>query len=285
MVDVMDQLSTGLLYGREYQFSVGTSAWTDHHIKTRVHRTLGSHPNTFELQIWNLNDDERSMCEERGTDVRLLAGYVGQSATIFAGSLWDSIHERKDGDIITTIKANDGDKNWRNQLRKSWSAGTPKAQVLRACAETLGIAVDPDALALVTGSYGGPRVVNGPAVMQVNRIAESLDLFWSVQNGRLLMVPMDGTTTEAAVVLADGTGLIGNPEAQPRRKPTKKGTPQRGMVDCVALCNPLLTPGRRVILRSPDISGDYRVDESDFDLDTHDTGDGGWAVKLRLRPV
>ena len=285
MVDVIDQLSTGLLYGREYQFSVGGSAWTDLHIKARVLRSLGAHPNKFELQIWNLNEDERALCEERGADVRLLAGYVGQSATIFAGSLWDAVHERKDGDIITTVKAHDGDKGWRNQLRKSWASGAPKAQVLRACAETLGIAVDPDALDLVTGTYGGPRVINGPAVIQINRIAESLGLLWSVQNGRLLMVPLDGSTLEAAVVLSAETGLVGNPASEPRRKPTKKHPPQRGMVECVALCNPLLTPGRRVELRSPDVNGSYRVDEADFDLDSHDTGEDGWVVNLRLRPV
>jgi hypothetical protein len=279
---MLTELRSGQQYGREYQLSVGPRAWTDLHVKARVRRTLGSHPNSFQIQVWNLNEDSRAMCEERGADVRLLAGYTGNVGTIFAGSLWDAVHERQEGDIVTTIKANDGDKNWRNQLRKSWASGTPKEQVLRACAETLGIAVDPDALALVTGSYGGPRVVNGPAVMQVDRIATSLGLQWSVQNGQLLMVPMDGTTNEAAVVLSPETGLVGSPAAEPRRKPSKSKPAQRGMVECTALCNPLLTPGRLVILRALDIRGNYRVDEADFDLDSHGSD---WVVNLRLRPV
>ena len=273
-----------LLFGRICQVTVGSQLWEDLHMAFKVKRTVTSKPNQTELAIWNLSAEDRRACETAGAQVRIVAGYPETASLLCMGDLWDATHERTDsGDIITTIKANDGDRGWRNQLRRSWTGGTRKRDVVKVLGEAMGLGIADSTLDLVDGIYEAPRVVSGPAVLALDRIANTLGLYWSIQNEQLVLVPLDGATTETAVVLSAETGLIGSPEVQPRKPGTRANPSQHGMVTAVSLINPLLTPGRRVLLEAELVRGDFRVDEVEHSGDTHDASK--WTSTCKLRPT
>lgn len=271
------------LYGRRCRVVVGNVEYSGVRTTFKISRSTSGKPNQMEIGLYNLAPEHRDQMQEEGLPVRIFAGYENTIALIGSGDLWDARPVRHGPDIVMEIKANDGDRAFRRQLRKSWSAGVAKRDVVKALAEAMGLGLIPASLDLVSGVYQSPRVVSGPASQVLERMTLALDLDWSIQDGQLLLVPRDGSTTERAVVLDAASGLIGSPEIQERRKPTKNGKITRGLVKAQAQLNPLLRPGRGVLLASQLVSGKFRVDVVDHDGDTHD--ESRWVSSVSLRPV
>lgn len=271
------------LFGRVCSVTVGDRTYEGLRVQFKVSRSTRGKPNQAEIQITNLDPDSRQRVRVSGLPVRLVAGYTGASALLLTGELWDARDKRDGTEVITIIRANDGDTAFRRQVRKSWAAGTKRRDVVHALAEAMGLGVIERSLDLIEGVYQSPRVVSGPAALALDRIALSTGLEWSIQDGQLVLVPADGTTYETAVVLEPGTGLEGSPELQERQK-AKKGKPATtGMVKAVSRLNPLLRPGRAVKLDSASVAGKYRCDVVDHDGDTHD--EQRWTSTCTLRPV
>jgi hypothetical protein len=272
------------LYGRTCALTVGDRQWRGLRVAFKVAKSTSGKPNQAEISIYNLGEESRARVAEHGLAVRLEAGYEEQAAVLFAGELWDAVHKHKGQDWETAIRANDGDAAIRRLARRSWRAGTPKREVVEHLAGVLGVAVSDATLALLgQASYESPITVSGPAAYPLGVIATSLGLEWSIQDGALALVPIDGTTTETMVILAPETGLVGSPEPSGRAK-GGKGTSggHNGRVRAVSLLNPLLRPGRLVGLRAS-LSGNFRVDKVEHEGDTHDAGK--WTSTVDLTPV
>lgn len=270
----------GELLGRVCQVTVGDRQYEGLRTTFKVSRSTSGKPNQIEISLYNLAPDCRERMRVQGLPVRLVAGYEDASALIGSGDLWDARPVREGAEIVMVIRATDGDKGFRNQVRKSWTGGTPRRDIVKALADGMGLGIVPSSLDLVSGVFSSARVVSGPAALALDRIALSLDLDWSIQDGQLLLVPRDGTTFETAVVLDSGSGLVGSPEQQERRTGARAS---RGMVRAVSLLNPLLRPGRAVALLSNSVSGKFRCDVVDHEGDTHD--ESRWTSSCTLRQV
>lgn len=269
------------LFGRVCVVTVGDREYSGVRTTFKVSRSTSGKPNQIEISLYNLAQDSRERMRVQGLPVRLVAGYEDASALIGSGDLWDARPVRDGTEITMVLRATDGDKGFRNQVRKSWTGGTPRRDVVQALADGMGLGIVPSSLDLVDGVFSSARVVSGPAAQALDRIALSMDLDWSIQDGQLLLVKRDGTTYEQAVVLERGSGLIGSPEQQERRTGAKAS--DRGLVRAVSLLNPMLRPGRAVALLSQMVSGKFRCDVVDHEGDTHD--EGRWTSSCTLRPV
>lgn len=280
-------MATTSQFGRVCELIVGDRRWSGSRVSFSIKRTLSSKPNQGQIAIYNLTEDARTYLEEPGLPVTLIAGYRDAFATIFAGQVWQTRHHRGDTEIVSTIAANDGTTAYLKHLRASWAKGTPKRDVVKAIAEGMGLAVSPATLDLVQGVYSGPRVVAGPAAYELDLIANTVGLQWSIQNGALALVPIDDATHETEILLSRDTGLVGWPEVGEHkwRPPGKGGKPKKyhPTVKAVAKLDPQMRPGVRVELRSVVVSGRYRADVVEFDGDTHE--EGKWTAALTLRPL
>jgi hypothetical protein len=96
-----------------------------------VVRSLKPEPNTAEIQIWNLNEDNRSALEDKGTlpgsvakgepppkpppgiACTIEAGYEEQTALLYSGTLRVAYTTREGADLITTLSAGDGEKEYQ----------------------------------------------------------------------------------------------------------------------------------------------------------------------------
>ena len=257
---------------------VGETARTGLDASFTVFKHNRIEPNTSEVTIFNLNERTRNAIhtlfdeafelgfEQRittpGGSLRIEAGYGGVVEQLARADIVEVHSEHTGVDWTTTIRAQDGYVPWRygfisqsispgvdasllwNLLLSSWKTAAG-AQAEAAFKEAL-----PDFQAKI--AQGG-MVLHGDTKTEVLSLLESMKLKLTFQDGEIVLLPQNGTTTDVAVELNPNTGLL--------RRPTFK---ERGFASAAALLNPKLHPGRQVRLakadRTPWGVGTYRVD-------------------------
>ena len=257
--------------------------WRDLRVTFAVSRTSTSKPNKAEIKVWNLSETSRVAVAAKGAALRLSAGYAnatgGNVGVVFAGQV-DFAQSARDGpDIVTTIYAADGRTAWARAASKSWSAGTPHADLVAYLANEMGLALAPTSLANVKGSARGPFALYGYAHRDLDTLLAGLGLQWSIQEGVLQIVAPDAAVQGVAIVLSPESGLIGSPEVAEPKKAKGKTRPA---LKCKALLQPELAPGRRVRLQARDHAGDYRIDRADHAGDSYE---GDFVTALHLSAV
>jgi hypothetical protein len=207
-------------------------------------------PNAGDFRIYNLSERTMTRIKEFSSIV-LQAGYVGSGAgLIFGGNIRQARRGREGTETYLDILASDGDKAYNYAVVNSTlAAGASQAdQVDRAAGALAGHGVTrghvPD--------LGGVRLPRGKAMYGMARkylrdAASTTGTSWSIQNGQLQMVPVQGYLPGTAVRLTAQTGLVGQPEQ------TNEGIKIR------ALINPRFRVGGRIQLDNASIKK-YRTD-------------------------
>lgn len=212
---------------------------SEFHIKFNVRQMDVNAPNTADITIYNLEDSTAQRIQSEFQQVSLQAGYDGGNfGVIFAGTIKQVRRGKENAtDTFVTIFAADGDKAYNFAVvNKTLAAGSTLAD--RAAA--VGQATQPlgTRMGSTDGLVGGilprGRVLFGLARNQMDDIAESGSVSWSIQDGVITLVPVTGYLPGEAVVLNSLSGMVGVPEA------TNDGI----RVDC--LLNPLIKIGTRV---------------------------------------
>lgn len=253
------------LFGRVWSLSIGTRQWSDLRVVFEIQKTLGRHPNPAQITIYNLARSTRDSFA-RGDAVRLVAGYEGQADLVYAGDLVETSSLRDGADWATTVSCSDGARAWRANERASYRNGANVATVVESLAKSMGLAVAPGSLAVLAGSQvRGSLVQVGQAARSMQTLLEPLGLSWSIQDGALQLIQLNGTTTEEAVLLSPETGLVGSPEKMGSRGTASK----RDKVRATSLLQGTLRPGRQVKLQSEQLSGYFRVNEVLHKGDSH----------------
>jgi hypothetical protein len=265
-----------LLFRRKIRVVVDTIEITDLHMTVQVKKSLKPEPNTAELKIWNLNPDHRSYLEQRKTSTVLIEmGYVDGISTIFLGDLRNATSVDEGPDIVTSLTSGDGEKAIRSaRINVSLKKDTKPDQVLRSVAESLGVNQGnlDQAIAQFTGQgirnhFTQGTVITGSAYREMTNICKSFGLTWSVQNGALQILALRQTLENSAVRLAADTGLIGSPTVN-----------KDGVVSAKMLLAPDVFPGRKLVLESARLKGQYRIESCQY---TGDTAGNDWYIDLQ----
>ena len=245
----------------------------------KIVRTLKKEPNKAEVSIFNLKKDNRIALQEKKQPTVIEAGYIDNVSQIFSGNL-EFGNNRKDGRTwITTLQAGDGSQKYKSaRINKSIKGPAKIGDVLKTAAKALGINVGNLDSAAAGGSKRGSLkeftsgiVLSGKAELSVDKIAKSMGLGWSIQDGQLQFLGADDTIGDLAPLLAPGVGLIGSPEPG-----------DKGIVKVRTLLQPELLPGKRVKIESAEIDGVFRIEKSTFLGDTHGTD---WYTDLECKPL
>jgi hypothetical protein len=257
----------GRLYLRDAAATVGGRRFTTR-IAFNVEKTgSGGSSNKAKIDIYNLSQDSKGFVEQKNIKVRLEAGYNGELTTLFFGDVKRVNHARSGPDILTTIESGDGEENLVNaHIELSLAEGAKLSQIVDKAVSAIGLAKG-----VIKGipiiSYTNGFTFSGPVRDLLELVARRGNLKWSVQDGALDIFPDASDTGEAAVLLNENTGLLGLPNK------TEDG------FELTSLLNPLLSPGRKVIVESTTLTGrkTYKVDKA-----THvgDTREGDWITKV-----
>ncbi|MCF1502202.1 hypothetical protein L0F51_00285 [Afifella sp. H1R] len=254
---------------------VNPGSETDRQLRVRfsVSKGISGVANTATIEIFNLAKDRRKAVGKELDDVLLEAGYWPPTGgnnvgIIFKGQMRDVEHRYEGADIITKLECGDGDRGLRRAtISKTFPAGTPVKEVveeLQRKFEEHGIDRGEWRGLDDLPPYKRPYSMCSTCDREMDRIARSNKLYWSIQNGAMEIITSDGFI-ESAVYLTPETGLIGVPTL------TDNG------IRCDALLNPEVRPNRKVVVQSKTLEmnsegGVYRVSQAAYTGDNRDDG-------------
>ena len=204
----------------------------DFHVQFSIRQNETAIPTQADIRIFNVASTTVQKIAKEFTQVIVQAGYPGLFGTIFSGSLV----QRRTGrtspvDTYLDISAYDGDRGHNSAVvNTTIAAGATQADVAKTAIAAMNAhgVTQGYTDGLVGNALPRGRVLYGMARDTLHDVAATQGATWSIQNGKVVMLPLKGYLPGEAVVLTSATGLIGLPQQ------TMDGI----MVRC--LLNPLL---------------------------------------------
>lgn len=258
-----------------------------------VEKTSSKEPNRAEVTIFNLNLINRSQLEsgqQLADEARasglaydwpltIEAGYVGSREQIFSGNITFATSRKENVDWVTTIECGDGENKYRSaRMNKSYTVGSPVTQVAIDASVLLGVGpgnivekLGPGVFRKGFSVFSQGFVASGSAVDVLDQILSSAGFNWSIQDGQLMILAPDETTFEEVVVLSKDLGLIGSPEKN-----------ENGNISFKSLLQGSIKPGRRVLIQSQLVTGQFKVEKV---AHYGDTMGGDWYSEAEAKPV
>jgi hypothetical protein len=290
------------LFERSCTVTVGTTQIanvgqkTSLHVWFQVRRSLKPRdPNTCDLRIWNLSDTTRKAIEQaaqplpppggsppgaplKATPVRIDAGYVGNTSTIFLGEL-RSAQTVRDGpsDTVTELTTGDGDDAAiLSRSSAALGAGTTAYLVAQQLLGDMGCGVGNIATvrSVLQASTAYPKGValKGASFDLLCDLAASCGLEVTIQGGVAQWLSRGRPLGGQAYLLQttpQNTGVIGEPTVD-----------TKGVLSIQTLMLPGLAPGQPVSVSTAYISGLYRV--VSFET-TGDSAGDDWTHSLECK--
>lgn len=186
-------------------------------VRFRIRNADEEAPNNAAIRVYNLAPDTVRRIRGEFSQVVLNAGYeFGNYGVVFQGTI-KQFHIGKENatDTFLDILASDGDIQYNQGIvNKTLAAGSTPADEIAAItsamsakADTTALLTDPQHIPSIRGS-----VMFGMAKARMRNVATWLDASWSIQNGKVVVLPYTGYSPGEVVQINVGTGLIGVPE-------------------------------------------------------------------------
>jgi hypothetical protein len=208
-----------------------------------ITKTIYRTPNVGTIRIYNLSESDERKVDREFNDVILQGGYQSNNRLFFRGNIKYCNIYRDGNDRITELNCGDGDKDFKGTLVNfALAAGHTDADAIRQLlhsfkATTLGHVHGKD----LFRKRSRGRVFSGNARDILDRVAEDNAAEWSIQDGKLIMVPVDSTLPNEAIEVDSETGLVGTPEVN------DKGITIKTFFD------PRIVPGSKLWLRNNEV--------------------------------
>lgn len=171
-------------------------------------------PNNCSVRIFNLSDATAKMVKEEFTRIVIQAGYEnGAFGVIFDGTIRQVRAGKVNAvDKYLDIYAADNDLGFNfGTISTTLAAGSSPDDQAGALAKAMGADVGYTSYATGAALPRG-KVLYGMARDHMRALAKTTGTTWSVQNGKMQVVPLTGYVPGAEVTLTAKTGLIGLPE-------------------------------------------------------------------------
>ncbi len=173
-------------------------------------------PNSADIRIYNLSEQTTQAIQKEFTRIVLQAGYEGNFGVIFDGQIKQVRRGREtQTDTYLDITAADGDSAYNFAFSStSLAAGSTPIDHFNAVAKDMekhGVSEG-----YVPDLPGNPlprgKVVYGMSRDIMRNVAKNTDCSWSIQDGKLTMVPQTAYVPGEIPVITAATGMIGLPE-------------------------------------------------------------------------
>lgn len=241
-------LSAAAQWKRWCNLVVGTGTGLDLsglHIKFVTHKGDIETPNSAEITVYNLSPETAARLRGEFKRVVLSAGYETNNGIIFDGTIRQVRSLRSGADSWVEIIVADGDRAYNfATVNCTLAAGARPADQVAACATAMAAKGAATGYVPDLGGQDLPRgkVMYGMARSYMRDAATTTDTTWSIQDGKMQMVPAAAYLPGEAVILTASTGLIGSPEQ------TNEGIKVR------CLLNPRIRIGGRIKLDNASIA-------------------------------
>jgi hypothetical protein len=219
---------------------VDASASDDLRIYFKVTKTIGGHPNTASIKIYNLAPDTEDLVKGEFDDVLLNAGYEGATALLFRGNIryaegFDDGPER-----VLQLDCGDGDKDYQEvMINTSMPSGSTTDDLINHIVSKFS-KIKKGTVTIASKKRSRGRVISMMAARLLDHVAAENDAHWSFQDGELHVIPATATLPNEAIVITAETSLLGTP------KRTDKGIEVRCQLD------PRILPNGKIFLDNKD---------------------------------
>ncbi len=251
------------LFGRSFALQLASQqnlveVGLDLRVKFSITANDISTPNAAVIRVYNLSDQRIKQLISEFTQVTVIAGYGENPGVIFKGNVKQFRRgKERNVDSYLDILAADGDLAYNfGFVNVSLPAGATLLDVfnqsvkaMATAAEKAGATLTADPTATqVLQQFGGvlpsPRgkVLFGLARSYMGDLAATTKTRWSIQNGRVVLVPLTGYLPGDIIKINSSSGMIGVPEA------TEQG------ITVTTLLNPAIQVGYQIQLNEADVT-------------------------------
>lgn len=173
-------------------------------------------PNSADIRVYNLNEDTVQRVQKEFERVVLQAGYAGNYGTIFDGTIKQVRRGRESQtDTYIDITAADGDSAYNfavmNVTLAAGSTAQDHLEQALASMSSRGITMGETA-ELSASKLARGKVFYGMTRDFLDILGKTQDVSWSIQDGKLTLIPNNAYLPGEAVVVTAETGMIGLPE-------------------------------------------------------------------------
>ncbi len=243
-------------------------------IKFSVKRSDTMTPNTADIRVYNLDETtaKRISNKKEFAQVLLEAGYEENSGLVFQGNIIQVIIGRESAtDTFVDLIAGDGDQAYNFAIvNKTLQTATLGDQVKAAVAEMSKKGVTAGHLGeMPPETLPRGKVMFGPAKNYLRNVAQSSDMTWSIQDGKVTFIKTSSYLPGERVVLTSKTGMIGTPQQ------TNEG------LNVKCLLNPKIKIGGRIQVDNKSIARfkiDLTIPNSAANIPAPLTHDGTYYV-------
>lgn len=240
-----------------------------------IQKGNAKHPNKATITIFNLKESNRyKLATKVWTYARLHVGYGLNNITyrlIFEGNITRVNDQRNGMDIQTVLECGDGRTAYTDSfISSTFAKGATYDDVIDECLGQMDgveegyICVDKQT------AFTRARTMYGQVTTVLDGVAKANNAVWSIQDGKLTIIPNDAVNDNDAVILSASSGMVGAP------KGTDKG------LEVSANLNPALAIGGLIQIDSmfTQYNGQYKIDTLRFRGDNHPKGP--WLADLTL---
>ena len=186
-------------------------------IKFHVQRGDTQTPNTADIRVYNVSEETAQKVQKEFDRVILQAGYEGNFGVIFDGTIKQVRRGRESQvDTYLDITVADGDSAYNfSVLSLSLAAGqtAPNSAVQEYLKATVGYGVSKGYIPDLPGnSLPRGKAVYGMTRDEMRKLAHNTDTSWSIQDGKVNMVPLTAYMPGDVPILTAATGMVGLPE-------------------------------------------------------------------------
>ena len=195
--------------------------------------------NTAEISIYNLSGLTRKKILREFKGVELRAGYGENVDILFVGYIRTSKVVKRGSDIVLTLKAGEGDFDFKTKVINKTYIKTAIQEVLQDLVSrysdlTSGLFDRIDEIPIPQR----PIVLSGTIFDAINTLSDRYGFKWSVNNNNIDFRKNEAVH-EGSFYIDSNSGLVGIPEQG-----------QNDLLKITALLNPLFTLGRLIKVRS-----------------------------------
>jgi hypothetical protein len=200
--------------GRKGEPVVGREFTESLRITFDVTKTIYRTPNVATIKLFNLLQEHEEAIADEYKDIALDCGYGTDVQGIFRGNVRYVYRYREGNDRITEIQAGDGDKDFKDgEVNFTLGSGHTDEQAIKRLLDDMGTTV----LGYVAGKnltreHILGKTYSGTVRRVMDIIARNNDAHWTIQDGKLSMVPARSTLPNEAIKVDSNTGLLGTPQ-------------------------------------------------------------------------
>lgn len=259
---------------------------TTHNISFSISKTNTPSNNTCEITIYNSSNDLVNYLQNNAggsSFVKLSVAYGDQPLKeLFIGAIQKMADEFTTTDRKTRLICSDGYANLKEKrTARSYRKGTTFSKIVDDMVKDLGLPkgtiLPPD------GELKASRSYNGPLRDIMTNIAKDINYNFSVQDGRVVMVPFNYSSGPNVKLISSSSGMIGSPSSLDtsagqlkNNKESKKGVKVKVLIDAA------VRPESFIVIESRAYNGTFKVNKINFSGEYEGSD---WSMDIECEPV